>query len=126
MEKEIQSRPTPIYDTNGDWSALLIRPYIYNTAGEWIGWISKDEEVYDVDGHYVGWLSHSHRILRNRGTNKIEKLESPKPPEPVRAPATIPLPPLMPVLPYGVIDVLEEEPNRLHTVDTGEFKEDMN
>jgi hypothetical protein len=32
----------------------------------------------------------------------------------------------MPVLPYGVIDVLEEEPNRLHTVDTGEFKEDMN
>jgi hypothetical protein len=28
-------------------------------------------------------------------------------------------------LPYDLLDVFVEEPERLHTVDTGEFKEDM-
>ena len=126
MVNDIQSRPSPIYTTNGEWSALLIRPYIYNTLGEWIGWLTEDEEVFDIDGLYVGWLSQGNRILRNRGTNKTEQRDPPDPPAHLRAPATIPLPPLMPVLPYGVLDVLEEEPERLHTIDTGELKEDMN
>lgn len=126
MNKEVYSRPTPVYNSNGDWSALIIQPYIYNTLGEWIGWVSEEEDVFDVDGVYVGWLSRENRILRNRGTNKIEKRDAPEPPSAIRAPATIPLPPLMSILPYGVIDVFEEEPERLHTVDTGELREDMN
>ena len=126
MSSDIHNRPTPVYNTNGDWSALIIRPYIYNTLGEWIGWLSSEEEVFDVEGNYVGWLSTSNRILRKRGTNKVVKKDSPDPPPNLRAPATIPLPPLMPMLPYGVLDVFEEEPERLHTIDTGELKEDMN
>jgi hypothetical protein len=126
MSKDIRNRPTPVYNTNGDWSALIIHPYIYNTLGEWIGWLSDDGEVFDVEGNYVGWLSDANRILRKRGTNKLDKRDPPEPPSNLRAPATIPLPPLMPMLPYGVLDVFEEEPERLHTIDTGELKEDMN
>lgn len=126
MPFEVHERPKPIYTTSGDWSALVILPYIFNTAGEWIGWVSSEDEVYDIDGSYVGWLTDEGRILRKRSANKIEKLDSPEPPESVRAPATIPLPPMMRELPYGVMDVLEEEPRLLHTLDSGDFKEDMN
>jgi hypothetical protein len=122
----IRKRPIPIYTTKGDWFALLHSPYIYNTRGEWIGWIVETNDVFDVEGVYVGWLSDEKRILRKRSKNKYERRTPPNPPDRIRAPATIPLPPLMRELPYGVIDVLEEEPNRLHTIDSGEFKEDMN
>ena len=44
---------------------------------------------------------------------------------PMNAPQSVPLPPMMAELPFEVVDVLEEEPDRLHTIDTGEFKEDM-
>jgi hypothetical protein len=37
----------------------------------------------------------------------------------------VPLPPMMAELPFGIIDVLEEEPERLHTIDGGELKEDL-
>jgi hypothetical protein len=32
---------------------------------------------------------------------------------------------MMAEIPFEIIDVLYEEPERLHTTDTGEFKEDM-
>jgi hypothetical protein len=32
---------------------------------------------------------------------------------------------MMAELPFEVVDVLEDEPERLHTQDTGEFKEDV-
>jgi hypothetical protein len=41
-------------------------------------------------------------------------------------PATVPLAPLMSELTFSTVDVLLEEPNRLHTIDRGELKEDMN
>jgi hypothetical protein len=40
-------------------------------------------------------------------------------------PATIPLAPLMGELRFGIMDVLLEEPERLHTIDTGEFQKDL-
>ena len=126
MPHEVHDRPKPIYTTNGDWSALMVSPYIFNTTGEWIGWVSSENEVYDINGSYVGWLTDEGRILRKRSANKMEKRQSPEAPETLRAPGTIPLPPMMRELPYGVIDVLEDEPQRLHTLDSGEFKEDMN
>lgn len=119
-------RPKPIYTTNGDCKAMLVSPNIYNMSGEWIGWVTPDNEVYDVNGLYVGWLSTDMRILRKRTITHIERREAPDPPKSIRAPATIPLPPLMAELPYSQVDVLDEEPERLHTIDTGELKEDMN
>lgn len=126
MPLDVHDHPKPIYTTKGDWSALILTPYIFDTAGEWIGWVSSEDEVYDINGSYVGWLTDEGRILRKRSANKMEKRESPEPPESVHAPATIPLPPMMRELPYGVIDVLDEEPRRLHTLGSGELKEDMN
>jgi hypothetical protein len=119
-------RPKPIYSTKGDCKAMLISPNIFNLSGEWIGWISPENEVFDVNGLYVGWLSKDMRILRKRGLTHLKRREAPDPPKSIRAPATIPLPPLMAELSFSEIDVLDEEPERLHTMDTGELKEDMN
>ncbi|NIM92658.1 MAG: hypothetical protein GTO18_02950 [Anaerolineales bacterium] len=126
MSQSSQEKPIPIYTTDGEWAALLVSPHIFNTVGEWIGWVTSEHDVYDVDGLYVGWLSTENRILRSRSIKTPARKSPPDPPAPIRAPATIPLPPLMSELPYSVIDVLDEEPERLHTLDTGELKEDMN
>jgi hypothetical protein len=40
-------------------------------------------------------------------------------------PATIPLAPLMRELTHSLIDVLSEEPEKLHTMDSGELREDL-
>ena len=126
MSVNSKFKPIPIYTTPGDWEALLVFPYLYNTIGEWIGWVTPDRQVYDVDGVYVGWLTDEPRILRKRIYDKPLPRRIP-PPEPnrIRPPATVPLPPMMAELPFEKIDVLDEEPNRLHTTDSGELKEDM-
>jgi hypothetical protein len=120
------SRPKPIYTTKGDCRAVFVSPHIYNLSGEWIGWITPENEVFDVDGLYVGWLSGDMRILRKRSMTHMQRRDAPNPPKSIRVAATIPLPPLMAELTYSEVDVLDEEPERLHTRDTGELKEDMN
>ncbi len=119
-------RPVPIFTTAGDFEAFLIYPFIFNTVGEWIGWVTSDRDVYSVRGHYVGWLSDGPRILRKRSndfSNPVRK--SPAAPPRVRPPGSVPLPPMMPELTYDTIDVLQDEPERLHTLDSGESQEDM-
>lgn len=116
----------PIYTTPGDWEASLHYPYLYNREGEWIGWVTAERGVYDVDGIYVGQLTDEPRILRRRLTRgPIERLEPPSAPPPMLPPPSVPLPPMMPELPYGIVDVLAEEPHRLHTIDHGNLKEDL-
>lgn len=120
------AKAIPIYSTPGDWMALLVFPYLYSSQGEWIGFVTPDRQVYDVQGLYVGWLTPDPRILRKRTMDdELERREPlPSPPR-IRPPATVPLPPMMSGLPFEVIDVLEDEPERLHTTDAGELKEDM-
>ena len=126
MPGETPSRPIPIYTSKGEWSALLVFPHLYSPMGEWIGWITADRQVFDVDGVYVGYLTDEQRILRRRTLDgPLPRRISPRPQHKMRPPATIPLPPMMSELPYDLVDVFVEEPDRLHTVDTGEFKEDM-
>jgi hypothetical protein len=126
MANPARGKAIPIYSTPGDWCALLLFPNIFSPVGEWIGWVTPDRQVYDVHGIYVGWLTSDPRILRKR-TYDTELERRPAPPSPgrVRPPATVPLPPMMSQLPFEVVDVLEEEPDRLHTVDAGELKDDM-
>jgi hypothetical protein len=112
-----RSKPIPIYTTPGDWSAIMLYPYLYNTMGEWIGFVTREQHVYDVDGIYVGWITDEPRIL--------PRTTPPEHPDRIRLPATVPLPPMMAEIPFEIVDVLFEEPERLHTTDTGEFKEDM-
>lgn len=116
----------PIYTTSGDLGALMIYPYVFNNRGEWIGFVTPEKEVYSVLGYYAGYLGDGPRILRKR-TYDYDKprLTVPLAPSIITRPATMPLAPLMPELPYSVIDVLEEEPHRLTTVDAGDLRQDM-
>jgi len=126
MAKDPLRRPVPVYTTPGDWSAILVYPNIYNTLGEWIGWVTSDRQVYSILGIYVGWITEEPRILRRRILEgKLPRREPPNRPPRIRPPATVPLPPMMAELPFEIIDVLEDEPGLLHTIDAGELKEDM-
>jgi hypothetical protein len=126
MPKETKARSIPVYTSRGDWVALMRFPHLFSSMGEWIGWITSDRQVYDVDGLYVGWLTDEPRILRKRTYDATPPARKPPPPpERLRPPATVPLAPMMAELPFDLVDVLEEQPGRLHTSDTGDLKQDM-
>jgi hypothetical protein len=116
----------PIYTTRGDAEAFLAYPYLFNRNGEWIGFVTPKREVYSVLGEYVGTLTNDPRIVRKRATSTLKpRLKPPTPPRKAYPPATVPLPPMMPELSHSVIDVLLDSPERLHTVDSGESRQDM-
>ena len=79
-----------------------------------------------MEGIYIGSLSADQRILRRRTMDKVPARRPPpvNPPGKSRLPGSIPLPPQMAELSYEFIDILEESPEQLHTVDTGEFRPD--
>lgn len=120
-----QNKIIPIYTTRGDVEAFLQYPYIYNRLGEWIGWVTPDKDVYSVLGYYVGYLDKGPRILRKRGRDPKPRRQPPRPPAKILPPASVPLAPMMSELTYDTIDVLDEEPDRLHTPDSGELREDL-
>jgi hypothetical protein len=116
----------PIYTSRGDAEAFLIYPYLYNRTGEWIGFATSDRQVYSVMGFYVGELTGEPRIIRKRITASLKPRKTPPPrPGHITLPANIPLPPMMPDLRFGVTDILMDEPERLHTLDSGELREDI-
>jgi hypothetical protein len=120
------SQPIPIYTTRGDVGAFLAYPYLYNRQGEWIGWVAPSRNVYSVAGYFVGTLEEGPRILRRRSYDyALPRQTPPPPPHSIRPLGTVPLAPMMSELSISIIDVLEEEPDRLPTLDHGEFREDM-
>lgn len=121
-----QRRIIPIYTSNGNAEAFLVFPHLFNHNGEWIGWVTAKREVYSVMGAYVGYLSDDPRIIRRRAEGEFKpRLQPPPRPAKITLPASIPLAPLMSDLPLSLVDVLLEQPERLHTVDGGELREDM-
>lgn len=121
-----QHRIIPIYNSRGEVDAILVFPYLFNRNGEWIGWVTPKREVYSVMGHYVGMLTNDPRIVRNRSGDELRpRLKPPPHPGRIIIPATLPLAPLMKELTHSVVDVLSEEPQRLHTMDSGELREDL-
>ena len=121
-----QHRIIPIYNSKGEVDAILVYPYLFNLSGEWIGWVTAQREVYSVMGHYVGFLTNDPRIVRYRSDDEYKpRLKPPPHPGRVIIPATLPLAPLMKELSNSLVDVLSEEPERLHTIDSGELREDL-
>jgi hypothetical protein len=119
-------RIIPIYSSRGEVEAFLVFPYLFNKSGEWIGWVNPQREVYSVRGAYVGALTNDPRIVRQRSDAAIRPyLKVPPHPGRLNTPASLPLAPLMSDLTLSLVDVLVEEPERLHTLDSGEFREDM-
>jgi len=121
-----QQRIIPIYSSRGEVEAFLVFPYLFNRNGEWIGWVTPKRDVYSVMGYYTGTLSDDARIIRNRSNDDNKpRLKPPRSPGKIATPATLPLAPLMRDLTHSQIDVLQDEPERLHTRDSGEMREDM-
>ena len=121
-----QSRMIPIFSSRGEAEAFLVFPNLFNRSGEWIGWVTAQREVYSVLGNYVGFLTNDPRIVRKR-SDDVTRPRQKVPPHPRRivTPANTPLAPLMSELTHSHVDVLVEEPERLHTIDTGEFRDDL-
>jgi hypothetical protein len=118
--------PMIIFTSRGDWGAFLIYPHLFNQIGEWIGWATSKREIFNLDGICVGSISNDQRILRKRVMDsQPSKRPLPSPPAKPRIPASIPLPPQMAELPFDMIDILEDMPDLLHTMDSGEFKPDV-
>ena len=101
-------------------------PHLYNPQGEWIGWVTSDRQVYSVHGQYVGWVSSEPRILR-KPADAFERpyRQPPFQPTRIRVLPQYPLAPMMPELTRDVVDVLDEMPDLLPTVDFGELRQDM-
>jgi len=126
MSPQPQRAVVPIYTSRGDANAFLSYPYLHNRLGEWIGWVTADRQVYSVLGFYVGELTAEPRIIRKRITASLKPHKTPPPvPERLSIPATIPLAPMMGDLRFGVLDILMDEPERLHTLDAGEQRQDI-
>jgi len=116
----------PIYTSKGDAEAFLLYPHLFNRNGEWIGFVTSKGDVYSVLGYFVGTLTRDPRIVRKRSTSTLKaRLKPPPKPQKVYPPATIPLAPMMSDLSHSVIDVLLDDPERLHTTDSGEQRDDL-
>ncbi len=121
-----QHRIIPIFTSGGEAEAFLVFPYIFNRGGEWVGWATPQREIYSVLGYYVGTLTNDARIVRRRSEDDNRpRLKPPPKPGRIATPASIPLAPMMSDLTHSDIDVLQDEPERLHALDSGEFRQDM-
>jgi hypothetical protein len=126
MNNQSRFSVIPVYTSRGDAEAFLVYPYLFNRLGEWSGWVTAERQVYSILGYYVGELTAEPRIIRKRFTASLKPRKSTPPPPPhLSVPATIPLAPMMADLRFGVEDVLLEEPERLHTRDGGELRQDL-
>jgi hypothetical protein len=115
----------PVYSSRGDAEAFLVYPYLFNRNGEWIGFMTAQREVYSVLGYYVGRLTSDPRIVRKRSGEGKPRLKPPQAPARLRISSTIPLPKMMGDLSVENVDVLQDEPERLHTLDSGEMRQDL-
>lgn len=119
-------KPVPIYTSDGDFEAYLVYPHLFNMLGEWIGYVNPEKEVYSVHGNYAGWLSDDPRILRKKSYDFSKpQLTPPEAHFKVPVPGGAPLPPMMADLTFDTIDVLQDEPDKLHPLDGGELRPDL-
>lgn len=102
-----------IYRSDGEVVGIIHRGHLYNIDGEWIGFLS-GAEVYGITGEYLGYLSSDRRLLSTRRPPKKAPKRPPAswPPRLRGVPERFPLAPLFRQLPYAVIDVFEEYPER--------------
>lgn len=113
----------PIYRTDGEWMAAYNEGHLFTREGEWLGFLV-GREVFNPAGQYVGFLSDDQRLLRQRTVRRppANRTPPPVPPRPV-LPSVAPLAPLLRALPYQIVDVFEDQPDRFKYV--ADSKPDM-
>jgi len=104
-----------VYDTRGDWHATVLDNIIWDSRGDYIGFIRDDGENYDVYtavGEWIGNLIQDGRIVRKRNYDKrpLLKDKPEKPAKPEKLPARAPLPPMTADLGFTLVDVLDWDP----------------
>lgn len=103
----------PIYQSNGAWVAVYDEGHLWNVDGEWIGFVV-GREVFDTGGQYLGFLSDDQRLLRKRSIgDDVPHIDPPGRPDRPVIPANMPLAPMFRELPYQIIDMFDEYPDRL-------------
>ncbi len=76
-----------LFDSSGFWIAFRIGKNIFDTVGNWVGWLPFDEsEVHDTKGTYLGHIYPDNRLYRNSRYLKREALERPPKPGYFRRP----------------------------------------
>ena len=101
----------PIYRSDGEWVAVYDKGHLFSVEQEWVGFVV-GREVFDPSGEYLGFLSDDCRLLRKRTMQELAyHSPPPRPPRPI-LPANAPLAPLLRILPYHIIDMFEEYPER--------------
>ena len=106
-------KPEFIYNTSGDWLATAMGQHIFDSRGEYIGYLDQ-RGVYTRDGEWIGDLSKDGRVLRKRAGKKkpLHPNPLPKPAvKPSNLPGRAPLPPQNAEIGYDTLDVLEEDPD---------------
>lgn len=108
------NKPFFVFDTAGDWLAVVMNNIIFDTRGDYIGFVRGETyDVYTASGEWIGNLFHDGRIIRKRSANRppLVKDPPPKQPKPEKFPARAPLPPQNGELGFDKIDVLEWDPD---------------
>jgi hypothetical protein len=118
---------SPLYTSRGHWAGMLMDGFLYNARGEWMGWVDEARSVYSVSGMYVGVLSKDMRVLAKRAWDDIRPRRTlPAPPAvKISLPSHAPLAPLMAELSHDTVDVLDDWPERLHTLDADPDAKDL-
>jgi len=114
-----------VYTSTGDAAAYLAYPHLFNPNGEWVGWVTSSRDVYSVLGYHVGYLTDDPRVLRKRSDPSRPRQNPPTRPRRINLPSHVPLARMMSELSHDLVDVLLEEPERLHTTDSGELRADL-
>jgi len=104
----------PIYTTRGENAAFFENGNLFNLGGEWIGFVDvRNGYVYSILGEYVGYISKDGRILRKRAMDEVAPRKAPpRAPARIKAPTSVPLPPMVADLSFDTVDVLDEMPER--------------
>ena len=106
----------PIYRSDGEPAAVVHCGHLYNIDGEWIGFL-RGAQVYGYTGEYIGYLSEDRRLLRLRRPADWPPLSPPPLPDRLTGiPEHFPLAPLFKQLPFSIIDIFEEFPERFKYV----------
>ena len=54
-----------LFNSRGNWIAFRVGRFVYNTGGQWVGWLPWDDnDVVDRSGNYLGTIFKGGRLYK--------------------------------------------------------------